>query len=58
MSIEDHPHVIRYPDADPEVTAIWPYMLRIPGGPNIALTQEDLLILYATCERMLKEGSE
>lgn len=58
MSIEDHPHVIRYPDTDPEVTAIWPYMLRIPGGPNIALTEEDLLILYATIERMLKEGEE
>lgn len=56
MSIEDHPHVIRYPDAYPEVTAIWPYMLRIPGGPNIAPTQEDMLILYAACERMLKEG--
>lgn len=58
MSIEDHPHVIHYLDADPEVTAIWPYMLRIPGGPNIALTREDLLILHATCERMLKEGEE
>ena len=58
MSLEDCPRVTRYPDSDPEVTAIWPYMLRIPGGPSIALTEKDLLILYATCERLLKEGEE
>lgn len=58
MSLEEHPHVIQYPCKDPEITVIWPYLLRIPGGPNIALTQEDMLILYATCERLLKEGEE
>ena len=58
MTVEDHPHVIPYPDADPEAMAIWPYLLRIPGGPNIALTQEDMLILHATCDRILKEGEE
>lgn len=58
MSLEDHPRVIRSPDKASDSSDLPPYLLRIPGTIDVWLTEEDLLILYATCERMLKEGEE
>lgn len=58
MSIEDHPHVIRNPIKSADSSFPAPYLLRIPGTIDVWLTEEDLMILYATCERLLKEGEE
>ena len=57
MTIEDHPHVIRSKGEFRNR----PYVLRINdnGLPMMfGLTEEDLLILHATCDRILKEGEE
>lgn len=58
MSIEDHPHVIRNPIKASDASFQAPYLLRIPITVDVQITEEDLLILHATCERMLKEGEE
>lgn len=57
MSIEDHPHVTRSSQKALDM-GLAPYVLVVPGIVNYWLTEEDLLILHATCERMLKEGEE
>jgi len=61
MTIEEHPHVTRNPVAASDSATSPPYMLHVPriqGVLRVAITLEDLLILYATCERLLKEDDE
>ena len=56
MTVEDHPRVSR---SKGEINR--PYVLRINdnGLPMMfGLSEEDLLILHATCDRILKEGEE
>ena len=57
MSLEEYPHVTRSSQKALDM-GLAPYVLVVPGIVNYWMDEKDLLILYATCERMLKEGEE
>lgn len=61
MSIEEHPRVTRSTQKALDM-GLAPYVLVIPRVGdhtlNYWMDEEDLLILYATIERILKEGEE